>query len=39
MSLWEFAAARDGHMLANGAKPKAQAISDDELKALGIEGA
>ncbi|SFQ80134.1 hypothetical protein SAMN05216176_11773 [Nitratireductor indicus] len=39
MTLWEFTAMRDGYLLAHGAKPKANPLSDDELKALGIEGA
>ena len=39
MTLWEFAAVRDGYLLSKGAKAKVKPLSDDELKALGIEGA
>lgn len=38
MTLWEFMAAADGHLLANGAKPKGGDISEDRLAEMGIAG-
>lgn len=38
MTLWEFGAAVDGYLLANGEKPKGKEISDERLSELGIAG-
>ena len=38
MTLWEFLAARDGCLLAQGVKPAAPEISDERLSELGITG-
>lgn len=40
MTIWEFGAMVDGHILANNpkAKPKGGDIDDDRLAELGIEG-
>jgi hypothetical protein len=39
MTLWEFACAREGFVIANGGgHAKAPAMADDRLAELGIEG-
>jgi hypothetical protein len=38
MTVWEFVACCDGVVAANGVKPKAEAMADDRMAELGIEG-